>query len=172
MNTKLLLNEFLKDNKEYSDYETLNRFKYNSVFDKTYIKNSKGSAMIKLKDNQKQMVIDQYENSLSDESKLALEEVEELYIINSIDDLDGILNYDNNTLNMIKDNLKNRMFLNKDKMEFFKYGNLFPSINKEFIDDKFKGSTGNFKTILFYNNLDNKWYPYKIMCISFLRVYQ
>ena len=156
LNTKLLLNEFLKDNKEYSDYEILNRFKYNSVFDKTYIKNSKGSAMIKLKDNQKQMVIDQYENSLSDESKLALEEVEELYIINSIDDLDGILNYDNNTLNMIKDNLKNRMFLNKDKMEFFKYGNLFPSINKEFIDDKFKGSTGNFKTILFYNNLDNK----------------
>ena len=56
------------------------------------------------------MVIDQYENSLPDESKLALEEVEELYIINSIDDLDGILNYDNNTLNMIKDNLKNRMF--------------------------------------------------------------
>ena len=156
LNTKLLLNEFLKDNKEYSDFETLNRFKYINVFDKTYIKNSNGSAMIRLKDNQKQMVIDQYENSLSDESKLALEEVEELYIINSIEDLDGILNYDNNTLHIIKDSLKDRMFLNKDKMEFFKYGNLFPSINKEFIDDKFKGSTGNFKTILFYNNLDNK----------------
>ncbi len=156
LNTKLLLNEFLKDNKEYSDFETLNRFKYTNVFDKTYIKNSNGSAMIRLKDNQKQMVIDQYENSLSDESKLALEEVEELYIINSIEDLDGILNYDNNTLHIIKDSLKDRMFLNKDKMEFFKYGNLFPSINKEFIDDKFKGSTGNFKTILFYNNLDNK----------------
>lgn len=156
LNTKLLLNEFLKDNKEYSDFETLNRFKYTNVFDKTYIKNSNGSAMIRLKDNQKQMVIDQYENSLSDESKLALEEVEELYIINSIEDLDGILNYDNNTLHIIKDSLKDRMFLNKDKMEFFKYGNLFPSINKEFIDDKFKGSTGNFKTVLFYNNLDNK----------------
>ena len=156
LNTKLLLNEFLKDNKEYSDFETLNRFKYTNVFDKTYIKNSNGSAMIRLKDNQKQMVIDQYENSLSDESKLALEEVEELYIINSIEDLDGILNYDNNTLHIIKDSLKDRMFLNKDKMEFFKYGNLFPSINKEFIDNKFKGSTGNFKTILFYNNLDNK----------------
>ena len=85
--------------------------------------------MIRLKDNQKQMVIDQYENSLSDESKLALEEVEELYIINSIEDLDGILNYDNNTLRIIKDSLKDRMFLNKNKMEFFKYGNLFPSIN-------------------------------------------
>ena len=156
LNTKLLLNEFLMDNKEYSDFETLNRFKYTNVFDKTYIKNSNGSAMIRLKDNQKQMVIDQYENSLSDESKLALEEVEELYIINSIEDLDGILNYDNNTLHIIKDSLKDRMFLNKDKMEFFKYGNLFPSINKEFIDDKFKGSTGNFKTVLFYNNLDNK----------------
>lgn len=156
LNTKLLLNEFLKDNKEYLDFETLNRFKYTNVFDKTYIKNSNGSAMIRLKDNQKQMVIDQYENSLSDESKLALEEVEELYIINSIEDLDGILNYDNNTLRIIKDSLKDRMFLNKNKMEFFKYGNLFPSINKEFIDDKFKGSTGNFKTILFYNNLDNK----------------
>jgi len=156
LNTKLLLNEFLKDNKEYSDYETLNRFKYTNVFDKTYIKNFNGSAMIRLKDNQKQMIIDQYENSLSDESKLALEEVEELYIINSIEDLDGILNYDNNTLHIIKDSLKDRMFLNKDKMEFFKYGNLFPSINKEFIDNRFKGSTGNFKTILFYNNLDNK----------------
>lgn len=156
LNTKLLLNEFLKDNKEYSDYESLNRFKYSNVFNKTYIKNSNGSAMIRLKDNQKQMVIDQFENSLSDEAKLALEEVEELYIINSTDDLDGILNYDNNALNIIKGNLKDRMFLNKDKMEFFKFGNLFPSINKDFIDNKFKGSTGNFKTILLYNNLDNK----------------
>lgn len=155
LNSELLLSNFLKDNKEYSDYESLNRFKYSNVFDKTFIKNSNGSARIKLKDSQRQAVIEQFENSLSDQSKLALEEVEELYIINSIDDIDGILNYDNNTLDLLKDNLKDRMFLNKNKMDFFKFGSLFPSINKDFIDDKFKGSTGNFKTILFYNNLDN-----------------
>lgn len=157
LNTELLLKDFLANNKSFSDYESLNRFKYNNVFDKTFIKNSSGSARLLLRDEQKQMVIDQFENSLSDESKLALEEVEELYIINSIDDIDGILNYDaGNTLKMLKESLKDRMFLNKDKMDFFKFGNLFPNINKDFIDNSFKGSTGNFKTILFYNNLDNK----------------
>ncbi len=156
LNIESLLSEFLKENKEYSDYESLNRFKYNNVFEKTFIKNANGSAKIKLKDTQRQMVIEQFENSLSDQSKLALEEVEELYIINSIDDIDGILNYENNTLDLFKDNLKDRMFLNKDKMDFFKFGSLFPSINKDFIDNKFKGSTGNFKTILLYNNLNNK----------------
>ena len=157
LNTELLLNEFLKDNKEYSDYESLNRFKYTNVFDKTFIKNSNGSARINLKENQKQMVIEQFENSLTDQSKLALEEVEELYIVNSLDDIDGILNYDaGNTLKMLKESLKDRMFLNKEKMDFFKFGSLFSNINKDFIDDKFKGQTGNFKTILFYNNLDNK----------------
>lgn len=156
LNAEVLLSDFLKENKEYSDYESLNRFKYNNVFQKTFIKNTNGSAKIKLNDNQRQMVIEQFENSLSDQSKLALEEVEELYIINSIDDIDGILNYKNSTLDLFKDNLKDRMFLNQDKMDFFKFGSLFPSINKDFIDDKFKGATGNFKTILLYNNLDNR----------------
>ena len=156
VNSEILLNEFLKNNKEYSDYESLNRFKYTDVFDKTYIKNSNGSARVKLKDSQKKKVIEQFENSLSDQVKLALEEVEELYIINSIDDIDGILNYDNNTLDIFKDSLKDRMFLNKNKMDFFKFGSLFSSVNKDFIDNKFKGKTGDFKTVLFYNNLDNK----------------
>ena len=38
----------LKDNKDYADYESLNRFKYLNVFDKTYIKNSNGIARIRL----------------------------------------------------------------------------------------------------------------------------
>ena len=153
--TDLLLNEILKDNKEYLDYESLNRFKYVDVFTKTYIKNSNGQARLKLNEEQRQMVIKQFEESLSDESKLALEEVEELYIINSLDDIDGILDYNSSTLEVLKDNLKDRMFLNKDKMDFFKFGSLFLKENKDFIDNKFKGRTGNFKTILFYNNLNN-----------------
>ncbi len=150
-----LLIDFLKDNKDYSDYETLNRFKYLDVFDKTYIKNSNGSAKIKLDDNQIQTVIKQYENSLSDQDKLALEEVEELYIINNLDDIDGILPYKNKTLDILKENIKEKLFLNKGKMEFFKFGSLFLNVDKDFIDTRFKGRTGNFKTILFYNNLDN-----------------
>lgn len=150
-----LLLDFLKDNKEYSNYESLNRFKYINVFNKTYIKNSNGSARIKLKDNQIQTVIKQYEDSLTDQEKLALEEVEELYIINNLDDIDGILSYNNKTLEIIKENIKERLFLNKGKMQFFKYGSLFLNIDKDFIDDKFKGKNGEFKTILFYNNLDN-----------------
>ena len=145
----------MKDNKDYSDYESLNRFKYLNVFDKTYIKNSNGSARIRLDDNQIQTVIKQYENSLSDQDKLALEEVEELYIINNLDDIDGILSYKNKTLDILKENIKEKLFLNKGKMEFFKFGSLFLNVDKDFIDTRFKGKTGNFKTILFYNNLDN-----------------
>lgn len=155
LNKKDLLDEFLKDNKDYADYESLNRFKYLNVFDKTYIKNSNGSARIRLSDNQIQTVIKQYENSLSDKDKLALEEVEELYIINNLDDIDGILSYKNKTLDILKENIKERLFLNKNKMDFFKFGSLFLNVDKDFIDDRFKGRTGNFKTILFYNNLDN-----------------
>lgn len=156
LNTKLLLDNFLKDNKEYSDYESLNKFKYLNVFDKTYIKNSNGSARVRLKDSQIQSVIKQYEDSLSDRDKLALEEVEELYIVNSLEDIDGILSYQNKSLDILKENIKERLFLNANKMEFFKFGSIFQNVNKDFIDDKFKGRTGNFKTILFYNNLDNK----------------
>lgn len=155
LNRDELLTDFLKDNKDYSDYESLNRFKYLNVFDKTYIKNSNGSARIRLDDNQIQTVIKQYENSLSDQDKLALEEVEELYIINNLDDIDGILSYKNKTLDILKENIKEKLFLNKGKMEFFKFGSLFLNVDKDFIDTRFKGKTGNFKTILFYNNLDN-----------------
>ena len=155
LNRENLLSDFLKDNKDYSDYESLNRFKYLNVFDQTYIKNSNGSAKVKLKDSQMKLVIKQFEDSLTDKDKLALEEVEELYIINSLDDIDGILSYKNKSLDILKENIKERLFLNKNKMDFFKFGSLFLNVDKDFIDEKFKGKTGNFKTILFYNNLDN-----------------
>lgn len=155
LNGELLLTNFIKDNKNYSDYESLNRFKYINVFDKTYIKNINGEARIKLNDSQRKLVIKQFEETLSDEIKLSLEEVEELYIINSVDDIDGILSYNNSTLELLKDNIKDRMVLNQGKMDFFKFGNVFPESEREFIDNKFKGQTGNYKTILFYNNLDN-----------------
>lgn len=155
LKSEILLSNFLKDNKGYSDYESLNRFKYVDVFNKTYIKNSNGSAKIRLNDEQKQLVIKQYENTLSDEVKLSLEEVEELYIINSIDDIDGILSYNSSTLDLLRNNIKDKMIINEGNMGFFKFGNLFLDADKDFIDNSFKGKTGNYKTILFYNNLDN-----------------
>lgn len=153
LNTEFLLNDVLKLNNDYAMYVALNSFSYNNVFDKTYIKNINGSAKVNLNYNQKEQIIKQFETSLKDEDKLALEEVEELYIINDITDLDGILSENNNTMKMFKSNIKDRMFLNKNNMEFFKYGNLFLKVDKEFISDKYKGKTGNFKTILFFNNL-------------------
>ena len=155
LNNKILLEDFLKTNKDYDNYESLNRFKYINVFEKTYIKNSHGTAKVKLKDSQIQQVIKQFENSLNDKEKLALEEVEELYIINDLSDIDGILSYKNKSLDILKENIKERMFLNKNKMDFFKFGSLFLNEDKSFIDNQFKGRTGNYKTILFYNNLDN-----------------
>lgn len=150
-----LLNDYLKDNKKYSDYESLNRFKYVNVFDETYIKNLNGSAKVTLTEFQKQQVIKQFEETLENQDKLSLEEVEELYIVNSMDDIDGILPFQNKTAEIFRDNIKEYMFLNRGKMSFFKFGNLLSKEEKEFVLDSFKGKNGNYKTILLYNNLDN-----------------
>ena len=155
LNTELLLNDFLKDNQEYHNYESLNRFIYTNVFENTLIKNKNGEAKITLTSNQKQKVIKQFEESLSDKEKLSLEEVEDLYIVNSVEDLEGILPYESKAMDMLKENLKDNMHFHPNKMAFFKYGNLFPNINKDFIDAKFKGKTGNYKTILLFNNINN-----------------
>lgn len=155
LNTELLLNDFLKDNQEYHNYESLNRFIYTNVFENTLIKNKNGEAKITLTSNQKQKVIKQFEESLSDKEKLSLEEVEDLYIVNNVEDLEGILPYESKAMDMLKENLKDNMHFHPNKMAFFKYGNLFPNINKDFIDAKFKGKTGNYKTILLFNNINN-----------------
>ena len=155
LNTELLLNDFLKDNQEYHNYESLNRFIYTNVFENTLIKNKNGEAKITLTSNQKQKVIKQFEESLTDKEKLSLEEVEDLYIVNSVEDLEGILPYESKAMDMLKENLKDNMHFHPNKMAFFKFGNLFPNINKDFIDAKFKGKTGNFKTILLFNNINN-----------------
>ena len=86
---------------------------------------------------QKQKIIDQFDRSFISNERLALEEVEELYIVNDISDLDGILNYDNKTVRLLKENIQNRMFLNQNKMDFFKFGNIFQNVEKEFISNEF-----------------------------------
>jgi len=156
LNIESLIDDVLKLDDNYSKYVALNSFSYNNVFEKTYIKNRNGSAKVDLTFEQKQMIISQFEESLSNDQKLALEEVEELYIINDTSDLDGILHENNETMQMFKSNIQERMFLNKHNMEFFKYGNLFLKIDKDFISNDYKGKTGNFKTILFFNNLTGK----------------
>ena len=156
LNIALLLYDVLDRDSKYAEYETLHRFKYEDLFDKTYIKNVNGSARVELTFEQKEQIIKQYEEGLSDKDKLALEEVEEIYIINDISDIDGILYYNNDIMKVFKENIQDRMFLNQDNMDFFKFGNMFSDINKDFISDEFKGRTGNYKTILFFNNLDKK----------------
>lgn len=150
-----LLDDVLNLDSKYSEYKILNSFQYENVFDKTYIKNINGSAVVNLSFEQKQKIIEQFDRSFINNDRLALEEVEELYIVNDISDLDGILNYDNKTVQLLKENIQNRMFLNQNRMDFFKFGNLFQNVEKEFISNEFKGKTGDFKTILLYNNLSN-----------------
>lgn len=155
LNPALLLQDALKQDDKYSEYETLHRFKYEDLFEKTFVKSISGSARVELTFEQKQSIIKQYEDGLSDKDKLALEEVEELYIINDTKELNSILNIDNDIMKRFKEDIQDRMFLNQNSMDFFKYGHLFPKINPEFISSEFKGKTGNYKTILFFNNLSN-----------------
>lgn len=154
-NAPLLMYDVLSDDKNYEKYEYLHRFQHEKVFKKAFIKNSKGEALLKLNDDQKEKVVSQFENSMSEQDMLALEEVEELYIVNDVSDLDGILDLktEKHELTMLKERLKHQMMLNPNKMMYFKYGNIFREEDKYAIADKYKSENGEYKTFLLYNNL-------------------
>lgn len=155
INTPLLMYDVLNNDKEYEKYEYLHRFQHEKVFRRTFIKNANGEARISLSDEQKEKVINQFESSMSEQDMLALEEVEELYIVNDVTDLDGILdlNTEKHELTMLKERLKHQMMLNPQKMTFFKYGNIFREEDRYAISDKYKSENGQFKTFLLFNNI-------------------
>lgn len=157
VNIALLAYDVLENDKDYSKYEYLHRFQYENVFEKTFIKNQNGQARVYLTDTQKEKVIKQFEASMTQEDLLALEAVEDLYIVNDASDLDGILNINTSKteLSLLKELIKNTMMTNREKMSFFKYGNIFREEDRYAISDDFKTSSGEFKTILLYNNLNN-----------------
>ncbi len=48
------------------------------------------------------------------------------------------------------------MSIYPEKMMYFKYGNIFREEDKYAISDDYKDASGEYKTLLLYNNLDNK----------------
>lgn len=152
VNYALLLANALSNNKEYEKYEFLHRFQYEEVFEHCYIKNQDAQARLALDFNQKKTVIHQYDNTLSDTEKLNLENVTDLYVINTIDDIDAILpNIVDPTL---KETIKERLAI-QPGMQFFKFSTVFnsdmiPYLSPEYLNE----DKTAFKTILFFNNLN------------------
>lgn len=156
VNVALLLYEQLHDDKEFEKYDYIHRFQHEHVFNNTFIKNVNGEARLQLTQEQQSKVIDQY-HAMDNQDKMALESVEDLYIVNSVEDLDGILNLGNNKeMEMLKDRIKFQMSIYPEKMMYFKYGNVFREEDKYAISDNYKDSSGEYKTLLLYNNFDNK----------------
>lgn len=156
VNAALLLYEQLRDDKEFEKFDYIHRFPHEQVFQKAFIKNMNGEARLQLNQEQQAKIIDQY-HEMDDQDKMALESVEDLYIVNHVNDLDGILNLgDKKELKMLKDRIKFQMSIYPEKMMYFKYGNVFREEDKYAISDNYKDASGEYKTLLLYNNLDNK----------------
>lgn len=156
VNAALLLNEQLRDDKEFEKFDFIHRFPHEQVFQKAFIKNINGEARLQLNQEQQAKIINQY-HDMDDQDNMALESVEDLYIVNHVNDLDGILDLgDKKELQMLKDRIKFQMSIYPEKMMYFKYGNIFREEDKYAISDDYKDASGEYKTLLLYNNLDNK----------------
>lgn len=152
INCSLLLKTLLDKDEEYQRYDFLNRFQYSHLFKKTYVKNDKGCAKLKLNKEQKTLVIKQYDNTLSEQEKLNLEDVSEMFIINKTNEIDAILPEITDPL--IKETIKERMSISSC-MQYFKFSTIFDKSMINYMDPSLLNTKGDgYKTILLVNNLN------------------
>lgn len=159
LNVAICLNDILKDNKEWEEYQKINRFQFEQAFTKCYTTQEVNGEMviqqIALNDDQKRIIVQQYENTVDNNLKLNLNHVEEIYVINSIKDLENILPQAPLLSNDIKD-VYIKQLREHHKMQFFKYATIFPKEFLSSIDGRYKTEDGlNYKTIMLVDNLNH-----------------
>lgn len=154
VNLQIILDHCFDHNKEFKDYTILHDFQYEEAFTQTYSILDSNSSNVKLNAEQKAAVIDQYNNSLSDDEKLNLGEITEIHIINQIEDLKKILPELMNPL--LRDAIEDKM-LTSQSVQYFKFSTIFDQAMLQYVDSKFLNTKkDNFKNILLVNNLENQ----------------
>lgn len=149
-----LLDDFYKQEKQFSEFAVLNDFVYKDAFEYVYQVNAQGQEHLALSDKQKQIVIDQYNTTLSDQEKIGLGDIKEIYVINKIEDLSIILP---NLANPLLKNTIEDKLLTSNAMQYFKFGSVLDKSIINYVDPKYLNSRkDNFKNIILVNNLDKK----------------
>lgn len=158
LNIPLIINEVTENNVDYHKYEIINRFRHERAFNNCYVINeqSQQNEKIELSQEQKEMIVQQYNNTIDENAKLNLNNVEDIYIINSVNDLKHILPNDELLPIEIKEQMIKQMRELK-KMEFFSYSMLFPEKQIPYMNKEFLTSDGKkYKSILLVYNFDKR----------------
>ncbi|MCR0398801.1 toprim domain-containing protein, partial [[Clostridium] innocuum] len=150
-----LVQDTMTNDEQWLRYETIHKFKHENVFNKTFVKNTIGQkAQMKLNMEQKRLVVKQFEKTFSDNEKLELEHIDELYIVNKYQELAGIIDIEgSDNAKFLLEALEMKWIGKKEGMSVFSYSSIFDKSMLFAIDPKYKTVDGkDFKSILLYNN--------------------
>lgn len=149
-----LVRECIRQDMEWKKYEKVHTFRHENLFDKCYVKNASGQqARLQLTEEQKRLVIKQFEKTYSAEKRSQYDKVDEIYILNNINDYDAIVGLQEYPQSQaLIEGLKGRFFM-EEEMHYFSYGNIFPKEMLFAVDSKFKNAEGTgYKEILIFDN--------------------
>lgn len=154
LNVLELVRECIRQDVEWKKFEKVHTFSHESLFDKCYVKNANGQqAKLQLSEEQKRLVIKQFEETYSSEERSQYDKVDEIYILNNINDYDAIVGLQEYPQSQaLVEGLKGRFFM-KEEMHYFSYENVFPKEMLFAVDSKFKNADGTgYKEILIFDN--------------------
>ncbi len=149
-----LMKHTLKGYDKWKEHEILSTFQHDNIFDHVFVKNDKGQDIpLKLTTPQKKIVKEQFD-TLSKEVQLNMGKLDELYIYNSVDDLDKILALSpTNQGSLILKSMKQQCMTKDTIMHVFSYENVFSKDVLFALDSKYKSEDGSrFKKILLFDN--------------------
>lgn len=150
-----LVNDTFAENERWKKLEILQNFQHDNIFNDVYVMNKNGQVIpLKLNSEQKREVTKQFDQTLSDDIRLSMGNVDELYIYNSISDLDRIIGLsDYKKCEVILKSMKQQCMMRDTIMHVFSFENIFDKDMLPFVDSKFKSKDGQrYKKILLFDN--------------------
>lgn len=146
-----LLYEVLHENEDYKQYEQIHRFHFGTIFDHCYYPKNESLGKVVLTQSQKDIIRLQFENTIPNDEKVLLDGIEDIYIVDSLNDLNKLL--PDHLREGRKEYIKESMQV-EGRMQYFNYGSILGKEQLPFLSNQYKTKDGNFKTILFFNNLE------------------
>lgn len=151
MNCAGLLYEVLHENEDYKQYEQIHRFHFGTIFDHCYYPKNEALGKVVLTQSQKDSIRLQFENTIPNDEKVLLDGIEDIFIVDSLNDLNKLL--PDQLREGRKEYIKESMQV-EGRMQYFNYGSILGKEQLPFLSNQYKTKDGNFKTILFFNNLE------------------
>lgn len=161
INMSEVAEQYFSKDEEWHRYETINKFQFENIFDRTFIKNAKGEqAELTLNIEQKQMIINQFNESVSEQERLNLKHIEELYIFDRTDAIRkiiGLEEFNSPQIEMLTESMARLSVAQGKGAYIFDYGSVFDKKMFVALDAKYKTDDGSgFKKILLFDNQGSK----------------